>query len=735
MPTPIDTALSEALVQRGLLTRETLDPLVLKAAESSGGLASFLIKRGLVSEEHVLEIFSQQFRLPRVDLSNTSIEKPAIDKVPLKIAEYYRLIPIRLENKKLTIAISSPCDIRTQDEIRTHLGCAIQMVLAREQEITDAIKKYYGLGAATIEKIMQSASGKENTAAAAAEEEEHKVEDIEKMVEDASVIQLVNQILLDAYKKRATDIHIEPYRGKIKVRYRIDGILYNTNIPPEIRKFIMPIVSRIKIMSNLNIIEKRLPQDGRAIIKVGEDTLDLRISSIPTPHGESVVIRLLPTNRLFSLAKLGLEEAERKIFNQLVERPHGIIFITGPTGSGKSTTLYACLSMINTDERKIITIEDPVEYGMEGVTQIQVVPGIGLDFAKGLKSILRHDPDVIMVGEVRDLETAEIASRVALTGHLVFSTLHTNDAASGVTRLVDIGVEPYLVASSVEAFIAQRLVRTICPHCREEDPSKPEEFKQQVARELRMPSTRDVKFYIGRGCDKCNGSGFWGRVAIIEILLIDDAIRDLIIKRAPSSQIKAIALSKGMQTLRQSGWRKVIAGITTPEEVIEVSPEEITHEDQPGSALPAEAAPIPIETKLSSSPSSVETKIASPGDRRAYIRLDVKVNIRYQVVQSSQESSGKRSAPEQLSVSKNLSAGGLVFMAHEPVPLGSILELKIELPVVKEPISCLSRVVRVEEAAGENNYDIAVCFLDLSGADRTRLDQFVQEEVPRQGNW
>ena len=481
----------------------------------------------------------------------------------------------------------------------------------------------------------------------------------------------------------------------------------------------MPIVSRIKIMSNLNIIEKRLPQDGRAIIKVGDETLDLRISSIPTPNGESIVIRLLPTTRLFSLEKLGLEESESKMFNQLVEKPHGIIFITGPTGSGKSTTLYACLSMINTDDRKIITIEDPVEYEMEGVTQIQVVPSIGLDFAKGLRSILRHDPDVIMVGEVRDLETAEIAARVALTGHLVFSTLHTNDAASGVTRLIDIGVEPYLVASSVEAFIAQRLVRTICQHCKEEDKSKPEELKEQIARELGLKSARDLKVYKGKGCDKCNGSGFWGRVAIIEILLMDEAMRELVIRRVPAGQIKKMALLKGMRTLRQNGWKKVMAGITTPEEIIEVAPDEIAQGD-------SSASPSSQEKTPSSLP---EIKMSSPVERRAYIRLSVKANIRFRFIKSPKELSEKKLSPEQLSVTKNLSAGGLVFTTHELIPVGSILELQIELPGAKDPISCLSRVVRVEEVEAEQNYDTAVCFLDLSGSDRAKLNQFVQEET------
>ena len=400
-----------------------------------------MMKQGMITEDGLLEIWSKHFHLPVLDLKRATVNKAAIDKVPLKVAEYYRFLPVTFENRKLTIAVSAPCDIRKQDEIRTHLGCLVDMVLARSEDISEAIKKWYGLGAGTIEKILQTADKEAEIHKAPAEE---KVEEIEKLAEDASVVKLVNQILLDAHHKRATDIHIEPYRGKIKIRYRIDGILYDTNLPMEIKKFIMPIVSRIKIMASMNIIERRLPQDGRAIIKIGGETLDLRISSIPTSFGESIVVRLLPIGRVFNLEMLGLEEDEIKVFKQLVDKSHGIVLITGPTGSGKSTTLYACLNAINTDDRKIITIEDPVEHETEGITQIQVIPSIGLDFARGLRSILRHDPDVIMVGEVRDLETAEIAARVALTGHLVFSTLHTNDSASGITSKIDIGVEPYL---------------------------------------------------------------------------------------------------------------------------------------------------------------------------------------------------------------------------------------------------------------------------------------------------
>ncbi|MCK4423315.1 MAG: type II/IV secretion system protein, partial [Candidatus Omnitrophica bacterium] len=435
------------------------------------------------------------------------------------------------------------------------------------KNILEILKLRYGLAADTIQEIMaKTPRGGE------AETAEGKVENIEILGdEEASVIKLVNQIILDAYKARATDIHIEPYRGRIKIRYRVDGVLYNAPVPEDMVHFYNSMLSRIKIMSNLDIVERRLPQDGRAVVRVGNQKVDLRISSMPTPYGESLVIRVLPATMLFSLEKLGLSSSDLTIFEKLVQKPHGIIFVTGPTGSGKTTSLYACLSTINTDVRKIITIEDPIEYELEGITQIQVLPEIGFDFARGLRSMLRHDPDIMMVGEVRDLETAEIAIRVALTGHLVFSTLHTNDAASGITRLVDIGVGPYLVASSVEAFIAQRLVRLICPHCKVEDASQPKEIRARIARELKLDLAEKITLFKGNGCKECNFTGFHGRAAIFEILLVDEVIKDLVSKKASSMQIKKKAIERGMQTLRQDGLKKVIAGLTTPEEVMKLT--------------------------------------------------------------------------------------------------------------------------------------------------------------------
>jgi len=415
MTKKFDSILYKALVNKKTINRSVLDTALQEIENSDQTLAAYLIKQGLVREDEILESFSEKLKIPVVNLKSIPIEKSVIEKVPVKFTGYYKFMPMKIEGRKLTIATPFPLDVKTQDEIRMSLGYQIDAALAREADILEMLKRHYGLGAETIEKIL---AREEPEQASVVEDKEQVVEDIEKLAEDASVIKLVNQILLEAYRRRATDIHIEPYRGRIKLRYRIDGILYNAAVPPEIRNFYSPILSRIKIMSNLNIVEHRLPQDGRAVVKVQNQNVDLRISFIPTPYGESVVIRLLPMKMLFSLEKLGLVDEDLRIFQSLIKKPHGIIFVTGPTGSGKTTTLYACLAEINTDERKIITIEDPLEYEMEGITQIQVLPQIGLTFAQGLRSMLRHDPDVMMVGEVRDLETAEISIRVAMVNFL-----------------------------------------------------------------------------------------------------------------------------------------------------------------------------------------------------------------------------------------------------------------------------------------------------------------------------
>ena len=709
--TKTDSLLYEILIKQGSINKDTLEPLIRQAEETQQPLATILIKRNILPEEEILNILAEKLNLPYLDLKSITVDKAVIERIPLKVAYYYKFAPVAIDKKTLKIAVPYPLDIKIQDEIRMQLGFEIETCLAKEGDINQLLSKYYGLGAETLDKIISKTPVEQGAEIEAAGE---KVEEIERLAEDASVIRLVNQIILEAYKKRATDIHLEPYRGEVILRYRIDGVLYDAKVPPQIKHFLNAIISRIKIMSNLNIVEHRLPQDGRAIVKTLDETLDLRISTLPTPYGESVVIRILPTQMLLSLESLGLLKRDLELFELLIQKPHGIIFVTGPTGSGKTTTLYACLSKINTKERKIITIEDPIEYEMKGITQIQVMPQIGLDFARGLRSMLRHDPDVMMVGEVRDLETAEIAIRVALTGHLVFSTLHTNDAASGITRLLDIGVEPYLAASSVEAFIAQRLVRVICPQCKEEDKSFLVALKRQIAQDLGLKSADEVKFFRGKGCEHCNSTGFYGRTAIYEVLLVDEKIKELVLNRASASQIKRLAMSRGMHTLLQDGWRKIIAGITTPQEVMKVTSSE-------------DYASQEKEELISKDQSGVSA--GEETDRRAYSRLVAGVNMRYKIFESHEELLKRGYAPEQFSVTKNISAGGLLFISGQPIPVGAILELIIELPNDQEPIECLARVLRVREIRPNESYDVAVCFLDITGAQRARLDKYVTSKL------
>ena len=697
------------MIKKGILSGDVFDPLVREAESGLESLAGVILKHKLVSEKTILEILSEEFKIPVVDIKNIAVEKTVISRVPPKIVYYYKFLPLKISERVLTVAVAYPLDIKTQDEIRTQLGLDLEIVLANSHDIKEALGKYYNVTTATMEKIASSMPQQAPVAQPGGAE---KVEDIEKLAGDASIIKLVNQIILEAWRKRSTDIHIEPYRAGVSLRYRVDGILYEENVPAEIKNFINAIISRIKIMSNLNIVERRLPQDGRAVVKVAEQVLDLRISTIPTPFGESVVIRILPTQMLFNLEKLGLAKKDQVLFESFIEKPHGIIFVTGPTGSGKTTTLYTCLSKINTRDRKIITIEDPIEYEMSGITQIQVMPEVGLDFARGLRSILRHDPDVIMVGEVRDLETAEIAIRVALTGHLVFSTLHTNDAASGITRLIDIGVEPYLVASSVEAFIAQRLVRVICPDCKYEDKQASAELKRLIARDLGL-AIADVNISRGKGCSNCNFTGFFGRTAIYEIITIDDVIKDLIIKKAPSGAIKKVAVSRGMRTLAQDGWYKVIHGLTTPEEVMRVT----TAEDNKVLGEPVSSAQNPL------------TETSLEHDRRTFIRLPSNINLRYKVFHSEEELFSRGFRPEEFSLTRNISAGGLLFISHEPLVFGSVLELNVDLPVNQETVQCLARVVWVSESDNKGIFEIGVCFLDLTGAQRAKLEQYVEKRA------
>ncbi len=548
--------IGEILVENKLVTPEELNRALVEHEETGESLGSTLIKMGYISEEDLLRSVSEQLNIPFVNLEDITIEQAVISKVPARLVHHYKVTPISWEDGVLTIAISNPHHVWAVEDIRLHIGCEVQAVLACEGQILGAIRKYYGVGADTIEKILAQKQGALEEPIVGLEE---RAEDIERRAEGASVIKLVDQILQEAIQQRATDIHIEPGRDELAVRYRVDGILYDTRVSPDIKYLYSTIVSRIKIMARLDIAERRVPQDGRIKIKVGQKELDLRISILPSVYGEHVVIRILPTEMLFSLERLGLLPEDLEVLERVIREPHGIVLATGPTGSGKTTTLYAGLSKLNTREKKIITVEDPAEYELRGITQMQMNPKINLTFANSLRSMLRHDPDIMMVGEIRDLETAEIAIQAALTGHLVFSTLHTNDAASAVTRLMHMGIQPYLIASAARAFIAQRLVRLICTECKEKVSDPPAGVLQEAGL---------TSYYRGKGCEACRFTGFKGRTAIYEILTVDDRIKELILQKTPSDVIKKEAVRLGMKTLYQDGLKKIALGLTTPEEIM-----------------------------------------------------------------------------------------------------------------------------------------------------------------------
>lgn len=531
--------LGEILVKKGFITQEQLNEALKKAPDTEVMLGRILIKMGYLKEEQLFQALAEQFNIPFYPhLKKIEISPAVIKAVPVKFVQQYGFMPLALKDKVLTIAVANPMDVWLAENIKLNLGYQAQRVLSTNLEIDEAIRKYYGVVAATVDKILTQEKKEDKLALKALEE---SVEEIEKSAEEASVIKLVNQVLSEAIRMNATDIHIEPYQNKVHLRYRIDGVLRDIKVPEDIFYIQPAIVSRIKIMSHLDVVERRIPQDGRAKVRLQDgQEVDLRLSVIPGYFGENVVIRILPTEILLDLDKIGFYPDDLNRIEKIIQKPHGIILLTGPTGSGKTTTLYACLSRLNKPQVKIISIEDPVEYALEGITQIQVNPKVGLTFANTLRSVLRHDPDIMMVGEIRDSETADLAIRSALTGHLVFSTLHTNDAASGIVRLLDMGIEPYLLASSVEVIIAQRLVRLFCEQCK------------------------------GAGCDTCNDTGFRGRTAIFEILLVEEEIRQMIINRKTANEIKEKARQLGMRTLMMSGMQLVEKGSTSEQEIMRV---------------------------------------------------------------------------------------------------------------------------------------------------------------------
>lgn len=497
-----------------------------------------------------------------MNIYDKKIDETLASKIPAKFAYQYKIVPMNLENNQLLVAVTSQLDFHALDDLRLLLECDVKTVIYPEKDILKALKNLYGVGAETMEQLSS-----ESDTSHLPETIKHSSE---QDTDDASIMKFVNQIIREAYHERATDVHIEPFEDELFVRYRVDGILHDIPTPQTIKKFQSAIISRIKIMADMNIAEKRLPQDGRIQFSIDDETVDLRVSTLPILHGESIDLRILPRSQMhLGLEQLGLPYEYLGIIDSLIKKPHGILLVTGPTGHGKTTTLYACLSKINSADKKIITVEDPVEYQIKRINQVPVHHKIGLTFANGLRSILRQDPDVIMVGEIRDQETAEIAIRASLTGHLVFSTLHTNDAPGAITRLIDMGIEPYLIASSVEAVIAQRLVRLVCPNCRKEcEPDKT--FLDKIAGEI-----KEIKLYkSGDGCENCRHTGYKGRTGIYELLKIDDNLRRVVLDKTSSGNIRKEALASGMTTLYHDGWRKVARGLTTIEEVMRVTQED-----------------------------------------------------------------------------------------------------------------------------------------------------------------
>ena len=550
-------SITEVLLEKGLITPEQLAEAVELRKSQGVRLDHALVRLGHVAEEALLEVVSEQLGMPMIDLQNVSIDVQTLRSLPARLVYRKHLVPVARANGRLTVATCDPFDLYAFDELRLLTDLEIQPVLAPRGEIDKVIKAHYGVGGDTIDEMM-STDDVEVVRDTPAESE-----DLLEMAQEASVIKLVNEIFLEALNERASDIHIDPREKDLVIRYRIDGVLHNASVPAEIRRFQAAIISRIKIMSNLNIAEKRLPQDGRFKLQVGGRQVDVRVSVIPMLFGEGVVLRLLDRSTvLFTLPELGMAADTFATFEELITRPHGIVLVTGPTGSGKTTTLYAALQAIVRPELKVLTVEDPVEYRLEGVNQIQVAPKIGMTFGRALRHILRHDPDVVMIGEIRDLETAEAAIQAALTGHLVFSTLHTNDACSATTRLLDMGVEPYLVTSTLEAAMAQRLVRVICQACKESY----EPDRERLPADLELPPGQLL--HRGAGCRKCRGTGYYGRTGLFELMLTCDTIRERVMAHSPTNEVLAAAKAAGLRLLREDGWHKVRVGITTPEEVV-----------------------------------------------------------------------------------------------------------------------------------------------------------------------
>jgi type IV pilus assembly protein PilB len=559
--------LGQILKEMDLVTEGQIQEALALQRERGGVIGGILIELGYISEDEMMLALSTQMGMEVVNLEEVKIPPEVLEKVDPTMAKVFKIMPISFENGVLTVAMAEPQNVSVLDDLRFMLGCEVQGAVSNEEAINRAHEQYYAGQSASVEHLLQE-MGKANEELELTlhdgKTQAIAIESIEQMANAAPVIKLLNLILLQAIKDQASDIHFEPFENEFKVRYRVDGVLYEIMPPP--LHLALALISRIKVMANLDISETRLPQDGRIMLSIGGRPVDLRVSTLPTMFGESVVMRVLDRSVVsLDLENIGMREDDLKLMKQLIEVPNGIVIVTGPTGSGKTTTLYSCLNYCNDIRWKIITTEDPVEYDLDGIVQCQINEDIGVTYAACLRSILRQDPDTILVGEVRDLETAQIAVEASLTGHLVFSTLHTNDAPSAITRLLDLGVEPFLIAATMEAVVAQRLVRRICLKCKEEF-TPTEEMLMEL--NLRPEDVQGKKFCYGKGCSNCNNTGYRGRMALFEIMLVTDRIKGMIMQQASTDSIRNAAREQGMRTLRETGLLAIYDGSTTIEEVV-----------------------------------------------------------------------------------------------------------------------------------------------------------------------
>jgi general secretion pathway protein E len=583
----VNTAVSNSLVNlllaSGVPSRE--EAIELSSNLNGGSWTSQVLDSGKVDEQRFLEAIGNFFQVPVISIDSKRIERPVLSLLPSRFVFQHHILPIETKDKTVVLATYDLFNSVGRQLASQLLKRPVEWVLVPRAQILRAMKSVYGVGAETFDEILKTNRSFENS------QDIESATDLNADDPEASVVKFVNQIIREAILERATDIHVEPLEGDLRIRYRIDGILHEVAVPPQLRLLQSAIISRLKVMAHMDIAERRLPQDGRINLQAHEQNIDVRVSTIPTVNGESISLRLLSRDQqqAFGFERLDLSPDQTRIMKFLLAQPNGIILVTGPTGSGKSTSLYCFLSSINSVQRRIITIEEPVEYRLPGVSQIDVKPEIDLTFAKGLRHILRQDPNVVMVGEIRDVETADIAIRAAMTGHLVFSTLHTNDAVGGITRLIDMEVEPFLLASVVKAFLAQRLVRTICPDCREAV-EYPAEYLSEIAATIPFGTT----LYRGAGCENCRHTGYRGRMAIYEICVISEPLKRLIMQKRDGGELKQCAIREGMITLRQDGWRRVVEGKTTIEEVVRVTQtDEMMAETEPHS-VPAMVGETPM---------------------------------------------------------------------------------------------------------------------------------------------